>query len=312
MNKNILAIGTLKYIWSHPNCQTKRILSILKFFTWQLYKRITNKYIDIQVIPSVKVRCYPDGYSAATVMYCGLYDYNEMNFLLRYLRPNDSFLDIGANIGIYTLLAASKIESSSIYSFEVLPKNYNRLEENLKINQFQHVQTYQVAISDITGSIALNIAEGDSMPFITNTSTDTNKTIQVSTDTLDNLLQNQSLSNLTLAKMDIEGAELLAFKGAKLLLKQQRPTVWILEVNDAVNNFGHKKQDVIDLLQFYGYGLYTYDAEINQIKSINLEQQQGNNVLAIANSHIDFVCNRLGTKILINKFYPSETVSSPS
>jgi FkbM family methyltransferase len=300
MSNNKFAIKTLRYIWTHPNCKNQQIQSILKFIGWQFYKRLTNKYFDIELIHNVKIRCYPDSYSAATALYCGLYDYNEMNFLLRYLRGNDSFLDIGANVGIYTLLAASKIQSGSVYSFEVLPKNYNRLIQNLKLNQFQQVKSYAIAVSDFTGNTALNIAEGDSMPFITNNVTD--NTITVTTDTLDNLLQYESVANLTLAKMDIEGAEILALKGAVSLLKKQRPYVWIMEINDTVNNFGWQKQDVVNFLEDYGYSLYQYDADTNQIQAITVEQKQGNNVLAIADSALDFVRDRLNEKSLANSF----------
>ncbi|BAZ24829.1 FkbM family methyltransferase [Kalymmatonema gypsitolerans NIES-4073] len=289
--KNQLAQGTIKYIWSHPNCQKSKIQSITKFLLWQFYKRIFQRCIDIQLLPKIKIRCYPDSHSAAAVIYCGLYDYNEMNFLLRYLRDEDSFLDIGANVGVYTLLGAFKIKNGSIYSFEALPKNYNRLEENLVLNQLQQVKPYKLAVSDFTGTTALNLAERDSMPFITATATE--NTITVPTDTLDNLLKNQSLANLTLAKMDIEGAEILAFKGATSLLKQQRPYVWILEINDAVNNFGYQKQDVVNFLQNHGYRLYNYNADSNKLDAITLDQQRGNNVLAIANSALNFVHNRL-------------------
>jgi FkbM family methyltransferase len=298
MSNNKFAIKTLRYIWTHPNCKNQQIQFILKFISWQVYKRLTHKYLDIELISNVKIRCYPDSYSAATALYCGLYDYNEMNFLLRYLRSNDSFLDIGANVGIYTLLAASKIKSGSVYSFEVLPKNYNRLIQNLQLNQFQQVKPYAIAVSDFTGTTALNIAEGDSMPFITNNATD--NTITVTTDTLDNLLQYESVANLTLAKMDIEGAEILALKGAVSLLKKQRPYVWIMEINDTVNNFGLQKQDVVNFLEDYGYSLYQYDADTNQIQAITVEEKQGNNVLAIADSALDFVRDRLNDKSLAN------------
>ncbi|ARV61236.1 hypothetical protein BZZ01_23815 [Nostocales cyanobacterium HT-58-2] len=297
--QNQFAQGTIKYIWSHPNCKNQKIQSLIKFLAWQLYKRTFQRYIDIQLLPKIKIRCYPDSRSASAVLYCGLYDYDEMNFLLRYLRDKDSFLDIGANVGVYTLLAASKIKSGVIYSFEVLSKNYERLEENLNLNQFHQVKPYKLAISDFSGTTALNLAEGDSMPFITQTAT--HNTVTVSTDTLDNLLQNQSLTNLTLAKMDIEGAEILALKGTTSLLKQQQPYVWILEINDAVNNFGYQKQDVINFLQDYGYRLYNYDADSNKLDAMTLDQQKGNNVLAIANSALDFVRNRLTEAVLTNE-----------
>lgn len=291
MKGNKFAIKTISYIWSNPNCKQQKLKSILRFIGWQIYKRLTHRYLDIQLNSDTKIRCHPDSYSAAAVLYCGLYDYDDMNFLLRYLRAEDSFLDVGANVGVYTLLAASKIHSGSIYSFEVLPKNYARLQENLRLNQFDQVKTYALAVSDKPGTVALNLAEGDSMPFITQSQT--NNTITVPTDTLDNLLQNRSFTNLTLAKMDIEGAELLALKGAVSLLKQQRPYVWILEINDSVSNFGHCKQDIVDFLHNYGYNLYRYSADTNQVSPITLEQQQGNNVLAIADSALDFVRDRL-------------------
>ncbi|MDF5711737.1 MAG: FkbM family methyltransferase [Nostoc sp. S4] len=289
--KNIHAIQSIKYIWNHPNTKNQQIFSVLKYLGWKLYKSLTNHYLDIQILPNVKVRCFPESHSSDCIIHCGLYDYNEMKFLLRYLRDGDSFIDIGANIGIYTLLAASKLSSGSIYSFEVLPKNYARLLENLRLNQLKQVKTYAIAVSDRVGTTALNIAEGDSMPFITATAT--NNTITVPTDTLDNLLDNQSLPSLTLAKMDIEGAELLAFKGGTLLLKQQCPHVWILEINNTVENLGHSQQDVVDFLENYGYGLYHYDADTNQIISINLKTKTGLNILAIADNYLDFVRERL-------------------
>lgn len=295
---NVLALKTLAYIWAHPNCRNKKIQSFLKFFSWQVYKRLTHQHWDLQLLPNVKLRCYPDSTSAAAVHYCELYDYDEMNFLLRYLRTEDLFLDIGANVGVYTLLAASKIHAGSLHSFEVLPKNYARLQENIKLNQFNQVNTYALAVSHQSGTVALNVADEDSIPFISQTKTD--NTITVPTDTLDNLLQNCSLTNLTLAKMDIEGAELLALKGAVSLLKQQRPYVWILEINDAVNNFDYRKQDVVDFLQKYGYNLYRYSADTNQVSPITLEQQQGNNVLAIADFALDFVRDRLAENLLPN------------
>jgi FkbM family methyltransferase len=289
--KNIHAIQSLKYILNHPNTKNQQIFSVLKYLGWKLYKSLTNHYLDVQILPNLKVRCFPKSHSSDCIIHCGLYDYNEMKFLLRYLRDGDSFIDIGANIGIYTLLAASKLTSGSIYSFEVLPKNYTRLQENLKLNKLNQVKTYAIAVSDKKGTTTLNIAEGDSMPFITTTAT--NGTITVPTDTLDNLLDNQCLPSLTLAKMDIEGAELLALKGGTLLLKQQCPHVWILEINNTVENLGHSQQDVVDFLENYGYGLYHYDADTNQIISINLKTKTGLNILAIADDYLDFVRQRL-------------------
>ena len=289
---NFLASKTLKYIWNHPNCKNQKVKRTAKFLGWQLYKRIVKKPIEIEIIPEIKIRCYPNGYSAASVLYCGLYDYHEMNFLRRYLRSEDSFLDIGANVGVYSLLAASKIETGTIYSFEALPKNYDRLQENIRLNKFKSIESYSTAISNTEGSILLDLAEGDSMPFI-NLNASSDKSIIVPTNTLDNVLKGRALENLTLAKIDIEGAELLAFKGAISLLEKQLPYVWILELNNTINHFGHTEDDVVSLLHNFGYELYSYNAEKNTLETITPKQKQGNNVLAVASNRLDFVKERL-------------------
>ena len=298
MKNNLLINKIIRYIWFHPNNRKKKFLSLSKFFGWQLYKRITHHHLDIQLLQNIKLRCYPDSQSASAAIYCGLYDYHEMNFLLRYLREEDSFLDIGANIGIYTLLAASKIKSGCIYSFEALPTNYLRLEENIRLNNLTQVKPLSIAIADSVGSVTIsNNTKSDSTAFITtNTTNTTAESLQIPSSTLDNLLQNENLNHLTLAKMDIEGAEILAFKGATSLLQQQRPHVWILELLNGVNH-GYCKQDIVKLLQDYGYGLYHYNADTNKLQSITLEYQQCDNVFAIANEALDFVRSRLSESL---------------
>ena len=72
--QNQFAQGTIKYIWSHPNCKKSKIQSITKFIGWQLYKRLSQRSLDLQLLPQVKIRCYPDSRSAAAILYCGLYE----------------------------------------------------------------------------------------------------------------------------------------------------------------------------------------------------------------------------------------------
>jgi FkbM family methyltransferase len=298
MKHNWFAAKTLHYIWHHPNCRQSRGQAILRFLGWQFYKRLTGRYLDFSLLPNLKVRCYPDSQATSAALYCGLYDYHEMHFLLRYLRPADSFLDIGANVGIYTLLAASRIHLGTIYSFEALPKNYDRLQDNLALNQITRAKTWAIAIADQIGEMPLVLLDGDALPFLSKSHSANGQTLTVPTATLDSILADQAVDTLMLGKMDIEGAELLALKGAINLLQQNRPPVWILEINDGVNHFGHNKQDVVIFLQDYGYELYRYDADTNKLFPLMLEAHQGNNVLAIAQTALETVKTRLTTQAI--------------
>lgn len=66
-------------------------------------------------------------------LYCGLHEFEDVGFLIHYLRPDDLFLDIGANVGTYTVMAAG-VTGSSVLAFEPIPTTYARLLSNLRVN----------------------------------------------------------------------------------------------------------------------------------------------------------------------------------
>ncbi|MDY6785373.1 MAG: FkbM family methyltransferase [Cyanobacteriota bacterium] len=286
MTHNRFAIETLNYIWNHPNCRQEQLQAIARFIGWQFYKRLTHRSLDIPLVDDLKLRCYPDSAAASAVLYCGLFDRNEMTFLLRYLREEDAFLDLGANIGVYTLLAASKIDSGKIYSIEALPKNYARLQENIALNQLHQVTSYDSAIADRVGTVRLELAEGDCMPHLVEETEIAENAIAVPCETLNHLFNNKPPSNLKLAKMDIEGAELLALKGATSLLEQHCPPVWLVEIV-------YQDRELVEWFENYGYTLYEYSAETHQLSPVSLGCVSGKNVLAIATSALEFVRHRL-------------------
>jgi FkbM family methyltransferase len=294
---------TTNYILGHPNLSGRRVKinAVIRYFYWQFYYRIFRSAITFELLPNLKLRCYPHSHSASAALYCGLYDYDEMMFLLRYLRPEDCFLDIGANIGIYTLLAAHKIKHGKIYSFEPNPKNYERLLENIHINQFHQVLPSQIALSDRQGSVTLELNQSDSTSRISLDGS-TAVGVNVPTDTLDALFQQEIPDHLVAGKIDVEGAEVMVFRGAKRLLTERLPIVWIVEILGDLNDASKLSKDtheLIDIFEDQGYIFCQYNAASNQLTEISISQKQGNNIFAIARTKLDFVRNRLQCSDLV-------------
>ena len=76
-----------------------------------------------------------------------------MGFTLHFLRPNDLFFDIGANIGSYTVLASGVIDSFSL-TFEPVPKTFTHLKDNININHIEHkVKLFNIALGDLSGKL---------------------------------------------------------------------------------------------------------------------------------------------------------------
>src|SRR5207253_10176338 len=123
-----------------------RARAIARFFAWQIWERTIRRPWNVQLTPDRVVRCYPHSAGASNVIYFRLMEWREMPFVLDYLRPGDVFIDVGANIGVYSLLA-STIPDVEIVAFEPATLAYQRLLENVRINGLHQVSAHNLAIS---------------------------------------------------------------------------------------------------------------------------------------------------------------------
>ena len=90
-------------------------------------------------------------------LYCGLHDFSEMGFLLHCLRPGDVFVDVGANVGLYSIYAAKK-KNLQVIAFEPSVFNLELLARNLFLNDLQdHVTIAPFALSDGLGTSVMHM-----------------------------------------------------------------------------------------------------------------------------------------------------------
>lgn len=275
--------STLNLLLKSSTPESSHFGIIIRFLSWQLFKRLFNHSLTYTLIPGVKVRCHPDSSSASSVIYYGLYEYDMMKFLLKYLRETDIFIDVGANIGVYSLLASSRIKDGHIYALEPIPKNYSRLQENLELNSIKNATAYPLAAFSSKNIVFMDLADEDCMASII-TEHD-NKNFSVEADTLDNLFG--SLHQIKLIKLDAEGSEVSILKGSRNLLSSQSPPVFLLD---------YYTRDVASVLLSHGFLLYKYDAVENKIYQINPNLEAEHASLAIHKSCIDEVKFRILNK----------------
>ena len=159
---------------------------------------------------------------------------------------NETFVDVGANIGVHSLKVAHdyKDKSVNIIAIEAHPETYHALLKNIECNNFKNIRGINKAVSDHKGTVTLyenreyDKITGSShlhhhLSSILNTFNE-NSALQVECDTLDNILANNKVDVM---KIDIEGAEVLALKGATNTLKKLRKI--IVEIHG--NNFEQVK-----------------------------------------------------------------------
>ena len=154
-------------------------------------------------------------------MWLGSYEAEKQIAISRMLRPGQTFFDIGANVGFYTLLGAKCVGSSGrVVAVEPLPRNIEFLDKHLSLNDISIVRVFRKAISDYNGTASFSV-QGNSMSKI---STDGQVTVEVTT--IDSLVE-EAGSPPHIMKVDIEGAEIELLRGAKKVLEEFRPVIFL-------------------------------------------------------------------------------------
>ena len=176
--------------------------------------------------------------------------------ITRRLKPGETFLDIGANVGFYTLIAAKVVgRTGSVYAFEPAPNTRAGLERNIQLNDFGNVTTVPVALSDATGIGELFLdAKKNSGAASLRRSPNSGESVSVVVDTYDNFAALYALPIPALVKIDVEGSEVSVLRGMTALLSRpDRPAI-ILEVSEwSLEEMGYSKAELFRLVTSFGY-----------------------------------------------------------
>lgn len=201
----------------------------------------------------------------STPLGLGLYRYGcrtiETRVLVRLLRRNDVFIDGGANIGTFSLLAATVVGSRGrVIACEPSPQTMSLLKANTGLNGFDVIECHQVALSDQIGTAGFVVF--DDAPGLASFAPALHggKLIEVPTTTLDDLCARVS-APVAVIKLDIEGAEVRALQGARSMLARDLPLV-LLEVEPGhLSRQGSSVKDLRQALQPLGYEAYAIRAD---------------------------------------------------
>lgn len=191
--------------------------------------------------------------------YCGLHEYEEMGFALHFLRPGDTFLDVGANVGSYTILAAER--GARCIALEPSPEAFRTLVDNVGLNGFgERVELHQVAAGARDGTTSFTVGL-DSVNHVA-TPADEGPTRGVSVRSLDALLGDRTPD---LVKIDVEGFEAEVLAGAIEMLRRDDLQAAIVEANESGRRYGVESEPVLETMRGHGFHLVTYDPKRRQL-----------------------------------------------
>jgi len=289
------ATSIVRQVWTHPANRRHRIGALARAVGWQVHKRVIRKPKDITLFSGMRIRCYPMSNSASNLFYFGqFYEYDEMRFLARYLRPGDGFIDGGANIGTYSLLAARIVgRGGHIDAFEPDPQSADRCRENLALNGLEWVEVHEAALADHEGTATFLTGGDVTNRIVLRKQAKASRHIDVSCVGIDESVSPEA--NYAMAKLDLEGGEVAALRGGERHLIEANPPVGQVEVIDRLlHDLGSSAKELFDMFSDHGYDLARYDSDSNAIDfDFDGVARDGENLLGISRSKRDQVLERL-------------------
>jgi FkbM family methyltransferase len=199
------------------------------------------------------------------VCFTGRYEPQETAIVKSILRSGMTFIDVGANWGYFTLLAASLVgKGGRVLSLEPDPRLFPILGENVARSELGQVTVLPIAAATERGMLTLagydESQENFGLSKLVTVESETKQTFQVKADSLDNILDYCRVDSVDLLKMDIEGAENFAIAGLKQSLLARRVKRLLLELHPVeLAEHGSSAADVINSLHQAGYRAWTID-----------------------------------------------------
>ena len=264
---------------------------------WKLLKQ-RRQFQDIRLQPGVRMRLFLDS-EVSYGIYAKNFEMRERVFHNAFLRQGDIYLDVGANIGLFTLIAAHKVgDDGHVYALEPTSISFQRLLTNIQLNRFFNVSPFQIALSDVPGQVRMLVSlDGyDGRNSLTSpTAGEKFASEVVSALTLDQFVQDQHLDHkITMIKIDVEGWENHVLDGGRgILSAADAPILQIEFAEEARASAGSTSDDLYRSLAGLGYQLFSFEAEAGALAPVSPSKVKNGHLNVIAAKDPAMITHRI-------------------
>jgi FkbM family methyltransferase len=272
-------VNSLKYILRHPLNSSTKWEALNRYLRWQVSSRLA---LGPTIVPFVNGSCLTVSHGmlgATQNVYTGLHEFEDCGLLLHLLRPQDLCIDIGANVGVYTVLSSAAIGARTI-SIEPIPSTYSKLVANILCNNVSaRVTSYNIGLGRENDTLVFT-SDRDAGNHVVPKGTRDGNTIEVPVRPLDDVVGDESPA---IIKMDVEGWESEVLAGAEATLKKQSLLCLIVEMNGDDDAFNPNEKAVHDCLLRHHFAPYAYEPISRKLMPLQSKHVGASNTVYLRN-----------------------------
>ncbi|MFA6246615.1 MAG: FkbM family methyltransferase [Mucilaginibacter sp.] len=247
---------TIGFIFDHPLGKKHPVRALWRLAWWQLQARLyPNRLLIKRFVGHVNFYATRGLTGITGNIYTGLHEFFDMLFMLHFLREEETFFDVGANVGSYTLLASGITGAKSV-SLEPVRQTFDILARNIELNALHSkVELLNTGAGAGPATIRFSADEGSGNHVMTDQEKGGHY-VTVPVITIDSLLDKHRPA---LIKIDVEGFETEVLKGMARTLDLPELKVIIIELNGSGSRYGFKDIDIHNLMLEKNFEAYYYD-----------------------------------------------------
>ncbi|MDP3042487.1 MAG: FkbM family methyltransferase [Candidatus Omnitrophota bacterium] len=234
---------------------------------------INQRQIILKTKDGIRLICDPldKRHILKEILNFGDYEPTELQMIKRFLKKDSVVLDIGANIGWYSINLSKSVPGGRIISFEPIPKTYEYLIKNIALNQLRNIKTYNIGLSNKAGCFNFYYNRNyTSATSLVNIIKDDNVAIvKCRVEKLDDFLKKAKIMQVDFIKCDVEGAEKFVIEGGQEVINKNKPIIFIELLRKWSAKFNYHPNSIINILKDIGYGCYIIKkTKLKRIKKI--------------------------------------------
>jgi FkbM family methyltransferase len=228
----------------------------VQWFKRTLLRATTPKQRIIRQVDGFRMYLNPaDSGVSREILGAGGYEEFELSLFRAALRPGMVLMDVGANIGYYSLAAASQTQDeATIYAFEPEPQVLASLHDNIALNSFKSILPFDRALADKRGVLRLNVDQANmGKHSLVQADGGNSRQIEIQTLTMDEFVREHGITRVDLIKLDVEGAEGMVLAGARDTIAKFGPVIFMEYTPDWLVRAGTDTQRLFADFTALGY-----------------------------------------------------------